>query len=88
MTSGPNYVLLMFWSHSLCPRFCGSMQLRGSSTVGSIISSHLIPTLLSPEPLFLMNSIWMLHGRVQMLLHLCSITICSQIDRMYIYREI
>jgi len=37
----------------------------GSSTTGSIISSHPIPTLLEPEPLFepeplvLMNSIWM-----------------------------
>ena len=31
----------------------------GSSMPGSIISSHLIPTLLEPDPLFLMNSIWM-----------------------------
>ena len=31
----------------------------GSSTPGSIISSHPIPTLLEPEPLFLMNSVWM-----------------------------
>jgi len=29
----------------------------GSSTPGSIISSHLIPTLLEPKPLFLMNSL-------------------------------
>jgi len=48
-----------FYSHSLCPRFRGSTQLRGSSTPGSIISSHPIPTLLEPEPLFLMNSVWM-----------------------------
>ena len=31
----------------------------GSSTLGSIISSHPIPTLLEPEPLFLMNPLWM-----------------------------
>jgi len=31
----------------------------GSSMPGSIRSSHPIPTLLNPAPLFLMNSIWM-----------------------------
>jgi len=31
----------------------------GSSTPGSIISSHQISTLLEPEPLFQMNSLWM-----------------------------
>ena len=31
-----------------------------SSTLGSIISSHPIPSLLEPELLFLMNSLWML----------------------------
>jgi hypothetical protein len=35
-----------FWSHSLFPRFCGSTQLCGSSLLGSIISYHLVPTLL------------------------------------------
>jgi hypothetical protein len=30
-----------FWSHLLFPRFCGFMQLRGSSQPCSIISSHL-----------------------------------------------
>jgi len=35
------------------PRNC-----MGSSTPGSIISSHLIPTLLKPELLLLMNSGW------------------------------
>ena len=30
----------------------------GSSMPGSIISSHQIPTLLKPELLFLMNSVW------------------------------
>ena len=34
--------------------------MQGSSTLGSIMSSHLILTLLKPEPLFLMNPIWML----------------------------
>jgi len=42
----------------------GSAQLRGSSTLGSIISSHVIPTLLEPEPLCLMNSVSMFNGRV------------------------
>ena len=31
----------------------------GSSMPGSIISSHPIPKLLEPEPLFLMNFLWM-----------------------------
>jgi len=35
-----------FGSHSLFPRFRGSTQLCGSSRPGSIISSHLLPTLL------------------------------------------
>jgi len=48
-----------FWSHSLCPRFRGSVQLRGSSRPGSIIACHPLPALLKPEPLFLTNSIWM-----------------------------
>jgi len=42
-----------FWSNSLCPR------CRGSSTPGSIISSHPILMLLEPEPLLPINSIWM-----------------------------
>jgi len=63
------------------------MQLRGSATQGSIIPSHLISTLLEPEPIFLMNSVWMLNVRVQVLLRLCLSTICGQIDRIYIYRE-
>jgi len=88
---------------------------------GSILSSHQIPTLLEPEPLFLMNSVgsrkwcggvlmvgslpssfivsvqWPPSGvslsslngcvQVQVLLQLCSTTICGQIDRMYIYTE-
>jgi len=65
----------------------GSAQLRGSSTLGSIISSHAIPMLLEPEMLFLLNSVCMFNGRVLVLLRLCSSTICGQIDRMYIYRE-
>jgi len=31
----------------------------GSSMPGTIISSHPIPKLLEPEPLFFMNSVWM-----------------------------
>jgi len=71
----------------ICPRLPWSTQLHGSSTPGCIIYSHPIHMLLKPEPLFLWNSVWMLNGRVQVLLRLCSSTICSQIDRMYIYRE-
>jgi len=33
--------------------------MRRCSTLGSIMSSHPIPTLLEPERLFLMNSVWM-----------------------------
>ena len=33
------------------------MTLRGSSQPASIISSHPLPTLLQPEPLFLMSSL-------------------------------
>jgi len=46
------------WSHSYCPRFRGSTQLLGSSQPRSIISSHPLPMLLEPEPLFLTNSFW------------------------------
>jgi hypothetical protein len=48
-----------FWYHLLSLRFCKLMQLRGSSTLGSSLSSQLIPTLHEPELLFHMNSIWM-----------------------------
>ena len=48
-----------FCSHSLFPRFCRSMQLCGSAWPGSIIPSHPL-MLLEPEPLYLMNSFWML----------------------------
>jgi len=58
----------------------------GFSTTGSIISSHPIRMLVKPDPLFLMNSFWTLNRRAQMLLRLCSSTICGQIDRTYIYR--
>jgi len=37
----------------------GSAQLRGSSTPGSKLSSHPIPTFLKTEPLYLMNFVWM-----------------------------
>ena len=36
---------------------------------------------------FLSISVLMLNGRVQVLLRVCSSTICSQIDHMYIYRK-
>jgi len=37
----------------------GPRNCVGSSTPGSIISSHPIPMLFEPEPLYLMNSLWM-----------------------------
>jgi hypothetical protein len=50
-------IIPKIWSHSLCPRFCGSKQLHGLLMPGSIISSHPIPTLLELEPLCLMTSV-------------------------------
>jgi hypothetical protein len=35
-----------------------STRFRRFSRPGSIISSHLLPMLLEPEPLFLTNSFW------------------------------
>jgi len=65
----------------------GSMQLRGFSRPGSIISSRFLRMLLELEPFILTNSVCALSVRHQMLLRLCSTTICGQIDRMYIYRD-
>jgi len=54
-----NYTLYL--SHLLIslvlPGIRRSTQLRGSSGPGSIKSSHPLPTLLEPEPLFLTNSL-------------------------------
>jgi len=52
--SFPTFGLTRSVRNIVNPRNC-----VGSSTPGSIISSHPIPTLLEPEPLFLMNSVWM-----------------------------
>jgi len=52
---------LSFPTFGLTRSVCDIMDPRncvGSSTPGSIISSHPIPTLLEPELLFLMNSVW------------------------------
>ena len=65
----------------------GSTQLRAFSRPGSIISSHFLPTLLELELFFLTNSVCALNRSLQMLLQLCSTTICGQIDHMYIYRD-
>jgi len=48
----------IFWFHLLGPRFRGLTQLRGSLRLGSIISSHPLPTLLEPQLLFRTNSYW------------------------------
>jgi len=42
-----------FWSHTVCPRFSEFSQ------PGSIILCHHSPTLLEPEPDFIMHSLWM-----------------------------
>jgi hypothetical protein len=48
------------WSHWLFPRFSRSTQFGWFLTAGyPVISSHALPTLLEPEPLFLTNSGWM-----------------------------
>jgi len=47
-----------FWSDSLCPKCCESMQLHGISILGSIILPHLIAILLETNLHWLMNSIW------------------------------
>ena len=44
--------------HSLLPRFRESMQLCGSSQLGSIMDSHLA-TLVELEPLFVITSVSM-----------------------------
>jgi hypothetical protein len=43
-------------SLALSETSCGSAQLRGSAQPGSTISSHPLPTLLEPDPLFLTSS--------------------------------
>jgi len=48
-----------FWSHSLCPRFWASTQLRGFLTPGCIMFSNPIPTLVEPEQLIQKTSVWM-----------------------------
>lgn len=45
-------IFLIFWSHLLIPRFCGS------SESDSIKSSHPLSTLLQPELLLRTNSFW------------------------------
>jgi len=55
----------------------GSTQWRGFPWPGSIISSHF------PSG----ASLCALNGRLQILLWLCSTTICGQIDCMYIYTD-
>jgi len=53
---------LSFPTFGLTRSVCDIVDPRncvGSSTPGGIISSNPIPTLLEPELLFLMNSIWM-----------------------------
>ena len=52
--SFPTFGLTCSVRNIVDPRNC-----LGSSTPGSIISSHPIPTILEPEPLILLNSVWM-----------------------------
>jgi len=51
--------------------------------VGSLPSSSICSPQQPPSGASLSS----LNGRVQVLLRLCSTTICGQIDRMYIYTE-
>jgi len=51
--------------------------------VGSLPSSSIVSPQRPPSG----ASVSSLNGRVQMLLRLCSSTICSQIDRMSMYRK-
>jgi len=53
---------LSFPTFGLTRSVDGSTQFRGSSTPGSIISSHPIRMLIEPEPLYRMNSVWMSRG--------------------------
>lgn len=48
-----------FLCHSLLVRFLIPTQFHGFSWLGSITSSHSLPILLEPEPLFLTNTLQM-----------------------------
>jgi hypothetical protein len=61
-----------------CLERCGRVLLVGSLPSSSIVSPQRTPSGAS---------VISLNGRVQVLLQLCSTTICSQIDRMNIYTE-
>jgi len=58
------------------------VQLRAPSTPGSIICSHPIPTLRTPESLLVMQSDLTHTGCVLMRHRLCSSIICGLIDHM------
>jgi len=51
--------------------------------VGSLPSSSIVSPQRPASGVFLSS----LNGPVQVLLRLCSTTICSEIDRMYIHRK-
>jgi len=74
--------------HYLIFNSFGSTLLRGFSRPGSIISSHFLPRLPELEQFILTNSVCALNGRLQILLQFHSTTICGQIDRRYIYRDL
>jgi len=57
---------------------CRGVLMMGSLTFNSIVSPQWPPSV---APLCSFN------GRFQVILRVCSTTICSQIDSMYIYRK-
>jgi len=61
-----------------CCEGCGGVLMLGSLPSCSIVSPQWPPSG---------TSLSSLNGCVQMLLRLCSIPICGQIDHMYIYRK-
>ena len=65
------FLMISIWMS----RECGGVLMVGSLPSSSIVSPQRSPSGAS------------LNGRVQVLLQLCSTTICDQIDCMYIYRK-
>ena len=61
-----------------CSKRCGRMLM-----VGSLPSSFVVSLQRPPSSASLRS----LNGRLQVILQLCSTTICGQIDHMYIYRD-
>jgi len=70
-----SFLWIPFW----CPERCAGVLIVGSLPSSSLVSPQWPPSGASLSTL---------NGRVQVLLRLCSSTICGQIERMYIYRDL